>query len=281
MRAVLVVCEGPHDVAFTKRSLRTVGRCSLIEEPIRELPSPFGDSAVGKGLIATRLRKRVFDDLDLQSAAHLPPPSFDVAVRDTANSTMFILIRTNGKDQVDAVQSLLADVHETFDDTLIETFEVSAFAVAFLFDANAIGMTKTMDTFRKRYSSRFGDLSQVDHGRWANTDISPVGCFVFHRGPDEEVGTLEDHMVPMVESEWSDRYAMAREFIHGNRTESDRVSRDEASQLKAVITAVGQFSVPGAGLTQVIGRAGLSDAAFEQSSLSQDLVAFLTATPWP
>lgn len=249
--------------------------------PIKELPSPFGESKAGKGLVATRLEKRVFDDLDLQSAAHPPLPSFDVAVEDTASNTLFMLIRTRGKDQIDSVRSLLANVHETFDKTLIDEYDVSAYAVAFLFDANANGMRKTVDVFRQRYETCFGDLSQVNHSRWTNTEISPVGCFVIHRNPDEEVGTLEDHLAPMVASEWSERYDLAQDFINGNRNESDKVSRDEASRLKAVITAAGQFFVPGAGLSQVIRRAGVSDAAFEQSPLSRELVAFLKSTPWP
>ena len=280
MRAVLVFCEGSHDVTFTQRSLGAVVQCRWVEKPIRDLPSPFGVSrTVGKGLIVSQL-ERVFGDLTLQGAAYPPLPSFEAIVEDTASKTMFVLIRTNGKDQVDAVHNLLKYLYDTFDDTLVDTYDVGEYATAFLFDSNAVGMTATINDFRQRYNNHFGDLSGVDHGTWITTDVSPVGCFIFHRGTDDRTGTLEDHLAPMAEAEWPKRYAKAHSFIHDNTKDSDEVSRNDASQLKAVITAAGQFRVPGAGLTHVIGRGGLSKTAFEESSMSRELVAFLMATPW-
>jgi len=281
LKAVLVFCEGAHDVAFTQRSLGAVAQCKWVSKSIRELPSPFGRSpTASKGLLATRLERRGIEDLNLQMATHPQLPNFEAIVEDTTSNTMFMMIRTNGKDQVDTVQNLLRDMHDTFDETLVDTYDVTEYAAAFLFDANAVGMTATIDDFRQRYNNHFGDLSGVDHGTWDTTEISPVGCFVFHDRNDDQTGTLEDHLAPMVDTEWPDRYAKARAFIHDNRNETDRVSRTGASQLKAVITAAGQFHVPGAGLTQVVGRRGLPNTVFKESPLSKELVAFLTATPW-
>ena len=280
MKAVLVFCEGHHDVVFTARSLGAVAQCKWVSKSIRELPSPFGRSpTASKGLLATRLERRGIEDLNLQMATHPPLPSFEAIVEDTASKTMFMLIRTSG-NQAEPVHNLLRDLQDTFDETLVDTYDVAEYAAAFLFDANAVGMTATIDDFRQRYDNHFGDLSGVDHGTWDTTEISPVGCFVFHDRNDDQTGTLEDHLAPMVNTEWPDRYAKAYDFINDYSNESDKVSGSGASQLKAVITAAGQFRVPGAGLTQVIGRGGLSKAVFEESSLSQELVAFLMAAPW-
>ena len=213
-------------------------------------------------------------------ATHPPLPSFEAIVEDTSSNTMFMMIRTSGKDQVDPVHNLLRDLHDTFDETLVDTYDVAEYAAAFLFDANAVGMTTTIDDFRQRYNNHFGDLSGVDHGTWGTTEISPVGCFVFHDRSGDRTGTLEDQLAPMADTEWPDRYAKAHAFIDNNMDESDKVYGSRASQLKAVITAAGQFRVPGAGLTQVIGRGGLPKAVFEESSLSKELVAFLMAAPW-
>ena len=191
-----------------------------------------------------------------------------------------MLIRIKGKDQVDTVQKLLKDLHDIFHDSPVDTYDVSKYAVAFLFDANAVGMTATINDFRQRYDNHFGGLSGVDPGTWITTDVSPVGCFIFHNGTDDRTGTLEDHLAPMAKAEWPDRYTKAHAFIHDNMKDSDEVSRNRASQLKAVITTTGQFCVPGAGLPHVIRRGGLSKTVFEESSLSKELVAFLMATPW-
>lgn len=277
----MVFCEGHHDVIFTARSLGVVAQCDLVKKHIRELPSPFGPSDTArKGLLARRLERRDIEDLNLQMAAHPPLPSFDAIVEDTDADTMFILVRTHGKDRVKAVQGLLADLRLIFDPTLVDTFDVAEYAIAFLFDANAIGLVKTINCFRQRYTDDFGDLSGADHGKWTTTEVSPVGCFVFHTESTDKTGTLDDHLASMARAEWPDRYVKAHAFVRDNRKESDRVSGSGARQLKAVITAAGQFHVPGAGLTQVIGCSGLSKTVFEESSLSKDLVAFLRATPW-
>ena len=52
MKAVLVFCEGHHDVVFAQRSLGAHGGCEWVDKPINELPSPFGRSRVAnRGLI--------------------------------------------------------------------------------------------------------------------------------------------------------------------------------------------------------------------------------------
>ena len=42
MKAVLVFCEGRHDVVFAQRSLGVHGGCQWVGKAIGELPSPFG-----------------------------------------------------------------------------------------------------------------------------------------------------------------------------------------------------------------------------------------------
>ena len=42
MKAVLVFCEGHHDVVFVQRSLGAHGDCKWVNKHIGELPSPFG-----------------------------------------------------------------------------------------------------------------------------------------------------------------------------------------------------------------------------------------------
>ena len=52
MKAVLVFCEGRHDVVFAQRSLGAHGGCTWVDKHIGELPSPFGPKgAATQGLI--------------------------------------------------------------------------------------------------------------------------------------------------------------------------------------------------------------------------------------
>ncbi len=282
MKAVLVFCEGRHDVVFAQRSLGAHGGCTWVDKPIGELPSPFGrrSRVARKGLVAVRFERHALEDLTLQAAAHPPLPCFESIVENTSTGTMFVLVRAHGQDQQDPILNLLQTLDVTITEEPAGTFDVSEYAAAFLFDANGEGVTSTLETFRARYGGHFGDLSNLAHGAWVAETTVPVGCFVFHRSAADETGTIEDHLAPMAASAWPERYAGAERFVDDNRADDDKVSSRDAERLKAIITVAGQFDHPGDPLSIIIGRDGLPRAQFETSVLSAELADFLTGTPW-
>lgn len=281
MKAVLVFCEGRHDVVFAQRSLGAHGRCEWVDRPIGDLPSPFGPGGVAnRGIIATRFERRALEDLAIQAAANPPLPCFESVVEDSASDTMFFMVRAAGKHQSAPVLELLRALDVTITDEPAGRFDVSEYAAAFLFDANGEGVGATVTGFRDSYGAHFGDLSSLDHGRWMTQTAVPVGLFVFHRSTQEPTGTIEDHLAPMVARAWPERHAEASRFIDQNRGEEDEVSRSESERLKAIITVAGQFNCPGDPMSIIIGRNGLPRAQFEASPLSAELADFLTRAPW-
>ena len=278
MKAVLVLCEGRHEIVFVQRSLGAVAGCRWVDQPMKDLPSPFGAiPGISEGLIAEHVKKDT-DKLTLRSAAYpAPPPQYESAVFDEEADTIFLLVRANGKNQAEAVIGLLEDVDASMG---VGGVDVSEYAVAFLFDADATGLTATLEAFRDGYGSHFGDLSELGHSKWVATATCPVSVFVFHRTAADETGTLEDHLAPMVESAWPDRYSAARGFIDDNRKPGDEVSRNDATRLKAIITSAGQFDHPGAPLSTMIARDGLPEGQFKTSPVSKALAVFLQGVPW-
>ena len=277
MKAVLVLCEGRHEVVFVQRSLGAVAGCRWVNEPMKDLPSPFGAiPGISKGLIARRF-ERSFEDLALRRAAYPPLPHFESAVDKQAAGIVFILVRANGKSQADSIVDLLQEVDESL---RVPAVDILEYAVAFLFDADADRLTATLEAFREDYGEHFGDLSDAGHAKWVATATCPVGVFVFHKTEADETGTLEDHLAPMVESAWPDRYAVARGFIDDNRKPCDEVSRNDATRLKAIITSAGQFAHPGSPLSTMIARDGIPETQFAASPMSRALVDFLKGAPW-
>ena len=281
MKAVLVFCEGRHDVVFAQRSLGAHGGCVWVGKHIGDLPSPFGPKGVAtKGLIARRFEQHALEDLTLQAAAHPPLPSFESIVENTETGTMFFMVRVHGQDRSEPVVELLESLDVTITQELSGTFDVSEYAAAFLFDANGEGVTATLARFRNHYAAHFGDLSNLEHGEWVADTTVPVGCFVFHKSTHEQTGTIEDHLAPMVERAWPDRYTGAERFLEEKRHDGDKVSSHEAERLKAIITVTGQFDHPGDPMSIIIGRTGIPPAQFEESAVSAELAQFLTRTPW-
>lgn len=279
MKAVLVFCEGRHDIVFTQRSLEALGGCERVGRPIAKLPSPFGTNSMAhKGLVARRFERRDLGGLKLWSAAHPPLPAFESMIEDPKRSVLFVMLRVHG-NHYKAVMELLAELDSVLAEE-VGTWDVSRYAAAFLFDADDRGLEAALDGFRKSYGPHFGDLSGAGHGSWTNTDTVPVGCFVFHRSDDDQTGTLEDHLAPMAEAAWPVRYASATEFVDENRKPGRAVSGSRAERLKAIITTAGQLDHPGDPLSQVIGWKGLPRAQYEHSRTSRSLVNFLMSVPW-
>ena len=280
MKAVLVFCEGQHDVVFAQRSLVAHGGCDWVDRPISKLPTPFGANVVAKkGFIARRLERHALEDRTLKAKAHPPVPCFASIVENAVTHTMFFMVSTNGKTQAAAIVELLQSLDVAID-LPVGTFDVSRYAAAFLFDANGEGVTETLAGFRDRYGPHFGDLSNLEHGEWVANNKIPIGCFVFHKGTHDPTGTLEDHLAPMVERTWPDRYGGAEGFLDEMRDDDDKVSRNEAQRLKAVITVTGQFNHPGAAMSNIIGYKALPRERFDESPMSAELAEFLAGTPW-
>ena len=180
MKAVLVFCEGRHDIVFVCRSLGALGGCEWVDKHIGELPSPFGArKPATRGLIAKRIERQNLEDLTLQEAAHSPLPCFQSLVENKTSDTMYFLVRIHGQDRQDAILDLLEDLRSTITEEASGTYDVSEYAVAFLFDADTEGVTATLMRCRTHYAAFFGELPNLEHGKWVSDTIVPVGCFVF------------------------------------------------------------------------------------------------------
>lgn len=278
MKAVLVICEGLHDVVFVQRSLGAAAGCEWFRGTIRDLPSPFGgvQQRSRSGLIATRMARDV-ESLTLRQAAYPVLPHFESAIVDAAKETLFVQILAGGDEQAGAVTDVLEDLDASLE---VGRLDITEYAVAFVFDADSDGLPTRVAGFRGAYESHFGNLADADHARWLRVATCHVGVFVVHRSPDDPFGTLEDHLAPMAAATWPDYYDSARAFIDGNMRDDAAVSKSEGARLKAVITSAAQFEHPGAPLSTVVARDGIPSERFEQCQLSRDLANFLLAVPW-
>ena len=218
MKSVFVFCEGRHDVVFAQRCLGALGGCSWVSEPIKELPSPLGPSdAIPLGLIASWYQHSSIEELDLRRAAHPPSPNVQSIVKRNANDIIFVLIGTNGKDQIEGVMKILMQLQAVFRRAKTGEFDVSQYAAAFLFDADDVGLEETLNFFRRHYSAHFGEMGDLEHGKWIAGNGVPFGCFVFHDGNEpRKTGTLETHVAPMVEAVWPNKFSAAKKYIEDN-----------------------------------------------------------------
>lgn len=287
MRAVLVFCEGNHDIVFVTRSLGAIANGEWVGSPIGELPSPLGpvldpanpNRPKVRSLIAQRYSARTLDDLHLEAAAHAPPPSFKAIVKVTGTriDTLFTLIRCQGDGAASSAISLLQEFKSLLLPGL--QMDITEVAAAFLFDADNLGIAGRETKFASDHATILQGSNQPQHGGWVQGRDYPVGLYVFH-DPATRTGTLEDVLAPMVETQWKPRWDDAGSYLSNHASNNDPVARNAAERLKAQINIVGQFRCPGDPMTQIIRKKrGLPPTHFKGSA-SQSLVDFLINIPW-
>ncbi|MFC4313009.1 DUF3226 domain-containing protein [Steroidobacter flavus] len=280
MKAVFVFCEGNHDVAFVTRSLGQVAKTDWVGDPIGKLPSPLGpvhDPTNPKkpkiaSIITRHYSDRTLDDLRLKAAAHARLPAFEAILKTT--DTIYVLIRCQGAGAAQAAIELIDKMNAVLDPEF--GTDVKELAAAFLFDADE-SLSGREATFATEYASLLQGVSAPTHGTWVKGSHR-VGLYVFH-DQNNQRGTLEDLLAPLVEAQWNTRWLDAHTYLNAHAQPADPVRKKRAEWLKAQINVTGQFLFPGDPMTEVINRRGLSASHFDGQE-SKQLVSFLQGAPW-
>lgn len=273
MRAVLVFCEGMHDVVFITRSLGQRGGM-WVGDPIDQLPTPFGRGSNSKSFIVQLYGKRNLGERPIQTAAHAPRPSFAAVVRHEPSDTLYLMLQSDADRSSADVMELLDLLTATL---MSGRFDVETMAAAFVFDADA-SLLERSARFRTLYSAFFGDLTALAHGGWLGTAKGPLGLYVFHDAATQR-GTLETLLGGIVEGVWPTRWSGAGTFIDEHAEATDPVRQRVSEEIKARITIAGQLQCPGDPMSIVLGRKGLPGSCFSGPH-SRQLVDFLLAVPW-
>lgn len=288
MRAVLVFCEGNHDVAFATRSLGALADAEFIDKPIKELPTPLSTrinpknpiSPFYRGIIADRYHDGKVEHRRLRNAVHAPTPTFEALVKDPADGTLYVMLRCHGSGAASEVLSLV----ERMRSLMNIGSDVDSVALAVVLDADDQGVGGCEASFSNAYGACFesGSAGAPRHAQWVRGKHEPVGLFVFHDpSSPTRTGTLEDVLAPLVYEQWPQKWAGADAYLRDHAEPTDRIHRGPADHKKAQIGVTGQFMFPGGPMTEVIrnGDVGLSRERFT-GPVSRALVEFLRAVPW-
>ncbi len=262
-KAVFVLCEGGHDVAFLYRLLKSAG-FSVNSKAIREYPEPLS------GFLLKALRSIDFGDQRPDSRnfpGHLP----DVLVRDE-NETMVFLYQLGGDSKkeernrfVDRVICLKPEEADDFDDG--EEFDYS---ILFFFDANCKGKEarlRDLEGELRTLGVPEGAFSDSGGNGFCEVNGVRLGCFVF--AGENGSGALEDILLPLMEKGNEEIFEKAESFLKlkdDERLKRLSISKDEDgsifekrskkncsfSEAKAKIGIAGQLQESGAANTVII-----------------------------
>ena len=277
--ALLVFCEGQHDVAYVRMLLQEILEFEIVSLPFKEIPSPFHH--LFKQSVATHAAGDL--SLDMAHKFFLP----ETILR---NKSQFILLyNCGGNTQYDKVRELLSDYLPIIPQARVFAEDakeiIDHVKYLFLYDADSVGINKILEQVNHEFSV-IGETNFFD-AEWSssNSDFGRVAGdkAVYVWGERAEQGTLEDILYPMFSLAQPSLLSKAESAIDdmftwdsGNPDIVKAVS-EISKRKKSVITVIGQKKKPGSSLNVIIDQSKfLRKDTLTNNGPTQDFVRFIS-----
>jgi len=260
VKALLVFCEGPHDVAFVRLVMKHFFGFERVEWKFSEYPAPFNQ------LFRTCVEKHAAQDMSLDMTHKFFLPDRVLLKEDQ----VALLFNTGGKTHTNKVKELLTDFLPLFDQAAVFSADSSQVVhearYLFLYDADELGV----ENVRKHIQADFAEIdgSPWLHGEWITDSANQFSASrddkaIYIWGEKYEYGTLEDILLPLYEQsrpQEVEKAVSAIDDIFKWDVDSGKIKTavaERAKRKKSIITFVGQREKPGGSMNVIFDQAKL------------------------
>jgi hypothetical protein len=279
-KALLVFCEGAHDVAYVSRVLKVLFHAKQENLRFSELPSPFA------GFFRTSVKRHAARDLTLDMARKFYLPDRILTKKDF----LILLFNVGGKDKADEVKHLLKSFlpllahSEVFREHARSAIQEAKYL--FLYDADEKTAYErilwTQNTFKViegcEWTLNFDAVSKVEN-RAVSEDGSKA---VYVWAGSEGKGTLEDVLIPLCLDSKTSPVEKTETFMNHSfkwdtsSNDTKHAVAEKAKRKKAILTASGQRKKPGGSLFSILDQTDMvCDKALRGCNATQSFVDFL------
>lgn len=240
-----ILCEGPHDVAFLVKILKTVGFIgSSDQKALSEFPFPINN------YLKNQVGKINVEDLRFDQIRSAVVPSATL-IKD--NHHLFFYA-TGGDSRADLRQSILTDlvrfVPELGEITGVK--EDNVYSLVYFFDADTRGVDSRINSINSELEPVLGSRVFSVENRITSHSGLQLAIYVF-TGSDNKSGKLEDIILPLMESGNEKIFKDADTYLDDNQ-DKKRVKRNNFDRSKAKIGIAGQLQKSGSTNTVIIGQ---------------------------
>ncbi len=280
VKALLVFCEGAHDVAFVGQVFKLCLDFQKVEWKFSEYPAPFNS------LFKTSVQNHAAKDLslDMTHKFFLPDCVFK------KGDDLILVFNSGGSSQVDKVKKLLKNFLTLLSQSTVfpdnSNTIVTQAKYLFLYDADHIGTKALFSKIKQDF------LIIDDEPTWSFSNFvlsnNPFGAIAKDKAAyiwsiNSENGTLEDILLPMFEKDQENLIEKATNFVNSSvfvwETEHIKLKNrfaEIAARKKAIITCAGQREKTGSSMNVIIGQAKLiSDNTFLNNDSVKAFVGFI------
>ena len=277
-KALIIFCEGAHDVAFLSRIFRTCENTTEVREKFSAYPAPFNQ------FFKTNVERHAAQDLTLDMAKKffLPDKVF------CNTEWMFLLFNSGGASQYEKVKDFLKDFILLFDNA--QNFPEGAKYVVqevkylFFYDADHRTPNDVAVLMQKEFNSIENTLWKLNE--WEiitgtkGTTQEDKALYIWAN--ETGSGTLEDIILPIYNLKNADLLTKSTAFVSDAFDWSEagkpneQISKIRSSKSKATICVAGQGLKPGAPLSAIIHDNVLASSDAIKSDVNvKNLILFL------
>jgi hypothetical protein len=230
---ITVLCEGPHDVAFICRILKSIGYKSNESVKIGEYPKPFD------ALLTREATKTDVEQLNLSELRRNFLPS-NVLLRDENHVFLYSL---GGDGKKDTRQRILTELRSL----IVEEGEIIAdrnndtiLSLLYFFDADDHGVAARLSHINAEMKATLPAEITTDlftnNGDKAHVSKLKLGAFIF-TGDDDNTGKLEDILVPLMRADNELSFDAATSYLNTHHDDA-RLFPLKLTEAGGIITEV-------------------------------------------
>jgi len=185
MKAIITLCEGPHDIEFLYKILRFHGFKSY-GKTVENLPN-----LLKQYVLAT------FEGFNYEEKNLYQRPTLPTVIHHTTDDIFLLLYALGGDGKIAEAKVVIT----AFQDLLIAPqpaqFGENEFVLSFIYDADDRGITSRIGNIKTNFSTLLPELEAITHNKLINgNEFKKIGAYIFAN--KEGVGKLEDIILPLM-----------------------------------------------------------------------------------
>jgi len=236
---ITVLCEGPHDVAFLTKILKSNGYKSNDNKKIGEYPVPYNN------LLENEAKKIDINGLNIQELRSVMLPTSTLI----NNDSQLFLYAVGGDTRKDKRQKLLTEINSFIAKTEGE-YEIlpinTKLAVLYFLDADEKGEKVRFAEVTSELKEIFDEFDDSEFGEKPIALFEnklTIGAYIFkEKGNDR--GKLEDILLPLMKNGNDEIFDEAESYI-GTHFVKKRAKGKKFNKEKSIIGIAGQLQKSG------------------------------------
>ncbi|UFH35088.1 DUF3226 domain-containing protein [Flavobacterium acetivorans] len=213
---ILALCEGPHDVAFLNKILKTDGFKSNDSVKLGDFPSPMNH------MLAREASKSEVKDLNIQEIRQTLLPTNSLK-RDETYLFLYSLggdgKKASRKSLLEKVKSYIPAKGEIKQGRFTEDTTIK---IVYFFDADNNGVARRLLEVKNEIKEILTSLNKdsfTENGSYEECEGLKTGCYIF-TGVDNNLGKLENILLPLMTVGNEQIFSNANSFLDENHDEN-------------------------------------------------------------